>query len=264
MYISNMTELKAIIDSVKTPALHTYRCKYAEIPQWNLRDMISPWWRCYLPVSRGGSIIYEDERIELLPGRAYMIPPYTRFSTEMYKPFCKAYSHFNFEYNTMGFSPGIYCFVPPEGLYADIQNCIENRNENANWDFWMHMTQLCITGLLNIPEENIKALPSDPRLMKIVKLMRSNFSTPLPNSKLAKSVNMHENSFVRYFRMGIGSAPQKYYTMLRMEHATVLLVSSDLSIEEIAAQCGFWDRNHFSKVFSGFWNCPPAKFRKRE
>lgn len=264
MYITNMKENNILLDNTRVPALHTYFCRYVEIHEWTLKEMISPWWRCYLPLSRGGSIIYQDELIKLLPGTAYLIPPYTRFSTETTQIFYKAYSHFNFEYNAMSFTPGIYSFVPPEQLFTSINNIVSSTSDNKNWDFCLLMTELISIGILSIPKENISKLASGRRVETAVKLMKSNFAPSLSNAELAKSVNMHENSFVRYFHGKMGSAPQKYYTMLRMEYASVLLVSTRSSIEEIAAQCGFWDRNHFTKVFSRYWSCPPAEFRKRD
>lgn len=257
-----MVTSEKIINATKIPALQTYLCRYAKIMQWDMKDAIAPHWRCYLPLSAGGNIIYKNKTIQLLPGKAYLIPPYSRFSTKMTKSFDKAFCHFNFEYNTMSFLPGIYCFDPTEQLLNNIKNTILSKDDYVDWDFTLLMTQLAFTGLYSIPKENIKKIPSDKRIELLIKLMNSNLNKPLPNTDLAESVRMHGNSFVRYFKQKTGKAPQKYYTMLRMEQACILLNSTVLSIDEIAEQCGFWDRNHFSKVFSQHWNCPPAKFRK--
>jgi AraC-like DNA-binding protein len=263
MYINNMTANIILLNDTTIPALQIYFCRYAKIMQWEMKGAIAPHWRCYLPLSTGGNIIYKNKTIQLLPGTAYLIPPYSRFSTKMTKSFDKAFCHFNFEYNTMSFSPGIYCFDPTEQLFNNIKCTVLSKDGDVNWNFALLMTQLALTGLYSMPKENIKKIPSDKRIESLIKLMKSNFKKPLSNTELAKSVRLHENSFVRYFKQKTGKAPQKYYTTLRMEQACILLNSTILSIDEIAEQCGFWDRNHFSKVFAQHWNCPPAKFRNR-
>ena len=57
-------------------------------------------------------------------------------------------------------------------------------------------------------------------------------------------------------------SPKKYLLNQRMEHARRLLIHSTDSIEEIAAQTGYADRFHFSKVFRRFYDIPPAAYRE--
>ena len=47
-----------------------------------------------------------------------------------------------------------------------------------------------------------------------------------------------------------------------MEKAIELLLSSTLSIAQIAAQLGFYDQYHFSKTFKAYTGFAPTVYRK--
>ena len=48
-----------------------------------------------------------------------------------------------------------------------------------------------------------------------------------------------------------------------MKKTAELLVSSDLSISEIASSMGFSNRTHFYKVFQGTYHMSPYEYRKK-
>ena len=80
--------------------------------------------------------------------------------------------------------------------------------------------------------------------------------------ELAFLSGLSVSSFKRKFQNIYGTSPNKYITSKRLEKAQVLLKSSDLSISEIAYDCGFNDVGYFSKVFKTHYNCLPSDLRK--
>ena len=73
---------------------------------------------------------------------------------------------------------------------------------------------------------------------------------------------MSRDGFLRLFEQETGRSPQFYWRKKRIEKACELLISTSLSIDEIAEKTGFADRYHFSRVFSNFLKNSPVKFRK--
>ena len=69
---------------------------------------------------------------------------------------------------------------------------------------------------------------------------------------------------IRRFRKAYGLTPYEYLNQRRISTAKLLLTNSNLSIEEIAAQTGFPDRNYFSKYFKKKTGLSPSQFRKRK
>ncbi len=63
--------------------------------------------------------------------------------------------------------------------------------------------------------------------------------------------------FHKHYRMTIG----EYIRKRRIERASELLSSSELSLAEIASACGFSDQSHFCALFKKHSGMTPAKFR---
>ncbi|NMA43214.1 MAG: helix-turn-helix domain-containing protein [Oligosphaeraceae bacterium] len=77
----------------------------------------------------------------------------------------------------------------------------------------------------------------------------------------ANSANMSIASFTRKFRQATGCSMQEYIKLLRLKKAENLLMQTNINLEGIAAECGFYDTNYFIKVFKQQYKTTPAKFR---
>jgi AraC family transcriptional regulator len=64
--------------------------------------------------------------------------------------------------------------------------------------------------------------------------------------------------FSKYFRTGFGDFMRKR----RLDSATTLLTLGDLSIAEIAHECGYSDESHFIRCFKQMNGMTPLKYRK--
>jgi transcriptional regulator GlxA family with amidase domain len=60
----------------------------------------------------------------------------------------------------------------------------------------------------------------------------------------------------------MGDSPHGYVMRRRMERAQGLMLSTDASLAQIAADCGLADQAHFSKVFRRFAGESPAAWRR--
>lgn len=92
-------------------------------------------------------------------------------------------------------------------------------------------------------------------------IIQQNIFEDLGTEELAFLAGMSLSSFKRKFSDVYGTTPNKYITSKRLEKAQVLLKSSDLSISEIAYECGFSDVGYFSKVFKSYYNSLPSDIR---
>ena len=62
-------------------------------------------------------------------------------------------------------------------------------------------------------------------------------------------MDMSIRTLNRRFKLATNSTPNYYLQQLKVEYAKALLKNSNLSIGDIAQQCGFCDASHFSSVF---------------
>src|SRR2546423_14815256 len=93
-------------------------------------------------------------------------------------------------------------------------------------------------------------------------LIHNQFSGQLSVSLIAKAVGVHSvhlsRTFARYFGASIGD----YVRSLRVERARHEISSTNLSLAEIAANTGFYDQSHLSRVFKRELGLTPGQYRK--
>jgi len=92
---------------------------------------------------------------------------------------------------------------------------------------------------------------------------RQNFQEPLTIAQVAAYNSLCPAYFSTLFRQHYGEPPRRYLQQIRVEKAVELLIQSDLTVKEIAAQCGFVDAAHLNKVFHQRRGFSPGAFRKR-
>jgi len=81
-------------------------------------------------------------------------------------------------------------------------------------------------------------------------------------SSLSRQCQVSPSYFARAFRMTLGMAPHQWILKKRIERAKSLMISSDRSLAEIAAMCGFVDQSHLSRVFVREAGMSPARWRR--
>lgn len=69
--------------------------------------------------------------------------------------------------------------------------------------------------------------------------------------------------FARQFRKSFGRPPYAWVMARRIERAREMLARSALPIKAVAAECGFSDQAHLTRVFSATTGETPAAFRRR-
>ncbi len=80
--------------------------------------------------------------------------------------------------------------------------------------------------------------------------------------EMAKALHLDPHYICRLFKRHGLPTPHNYLTEWRMRRATALLVTSDHSIKAVAAQVGYADPLHFSRVFGRKLGCSPSRFRE--
>lgn len=101
-----------------------------------------------------------------------------------------------------------------------------------------------------------------PDIAESLRFIGSHLGTSLHLDDLAKTVHLSPKHFARKFKAALGVAPMEYLRRARFERAQGLLIGSDESVGNIAAQCGFDDPAHFSRAFKKFAGFSPLEFRK--
>jgi AraC-like DNA-binding protein len=263
MYIIDMKSPNNIIKDFPLTAFKPLLIRYAEILMWDIPSLLATHWRFYCPFESGGSITFKGKEYRLRRGMGVLIPTYTDFGAQMKHSFRKLYCHFHLNMPNLIFTPEIYIFDIQEDKLSAIEKLLEPETGKLRKEIQINAFTLeqIGAGLSLISLENCRIIPHDSRIEKACSFMRKNITAPKTNSQLAQYLKMDENYFVHRFKSVMGEPPQQHYMKIRLENAANLLLNSELSIEEIAERCGFWDRNHFSRVFRNKMLTPPAAYR---
>ena len=79
--------------------------------------------------------------------------------------------------------------------------------------------------------------------------------------QLAEEMCMSRSQFNRHITALTKESPNAFITRIRMEKAVRLLKDTNMSIKEIAYDCGFDESNYFIRVFRQMYDMPPQQYR---
>ena len=89
------------------------------------------------------------------------------------------------------------------------------------------------------------------------------YHEPLQIADIAKSLNISIDHFIRLFKAAVGITPKQYIQYLRVQKAlSIMKLSPDLLISDIAQRTGFDDVNYFSRVFKKSTGLSPSQYIK--
>lgn len=96
-----------------------------------------------------------------------------------------------------------------------------------------------------------------------VRKIHTRYADALTIPDLAETAGMSVDNFERKFRILVRETPLKYLNRIRMRAACGLLLHTDLSVGEIAAQTGYSDQSYFAKRFFAHLRIRPIEYRKK-
>ena len=90
-----------------------------------------------------------------------------------------------------------------------------------------------------------------------------NFKEKITLDTLANIVHLNKFYLSRTFKAAVGQTPIEFLNERRLEEASVLLKTTDLTISEIASMIGFSSQSYFSELFLKSRGNTPTKYRKQ-
>lgn len=94
-------------------------------------------------------------------------------------------------------------------------------------------------------------------------LLRARLGEPPGLGELADEIGVHPAYLARSFRAHYGLSVGEYGRRLRLASAARELSRGDRSLAEIAAEAGFADQSHFTRVFKAHVGTTPARYREQ-
>lgn len=104
--------------------------------------------------------------------------------------------------------------------------------------------------------------PKSDRIQTALAYAREHLHTPLSVPQLAEAAHLSPRQFSRAFRAETGQSPAKAIEKLRVEAARALMDQSRHSIDVVAQQTGFSDRDQMRRAFLRAFGQPPQALRR--
>ncbi len=109
---------------------------------------------------------------------------------------------------------------------------------------------MCSQKLLSSPVANAKSY------------ILSHFQQDIRVEDIADSVSLSKYHFSRIFKAETGYSPHEYLFSVRLARARELLTGTRMTVDSIAATCGFTSTSHFIRSFKRETGTTPTMFRK--
>jgi transcriptional regulator GlxA family with amidase domain len=101
------------------------------------------------------------------------------------------------------------------------------------------------------------------QMTRVTAHVDANIDATIHNYQLASLVRVRSLShFCRLFRNSFGVSPHNYVMRTRLKRAKALMLSTSTPLGQIAADCGFVDQAHLSRLFRRHVGDTPGAWRR--
>jgi hypothetical protein len=220
---------------------------------WSNKKRSALFWRLYWNANQGARLILNRNVVELTPDKVVLIPPNTPFDKQASNDVHHFFIHFSLSYASGQIEPGLYELPITPEINVEIQETISlfNAGLTETPRFSLLTNLIVAQTLIGLADKIQTPAVTDPRLVMVFSFMDKHVGDRITNT------------FIHFFRMKMKTTPKKFFEAKRFQKACNLLRYSNLSIDHIAEQTGFCDRNHFTKAFVRREKVGPAEFRKK-
>lgn len=158
--------------------------------------------------------------------------------------------------------------VTSAGTVAAIDCCLHILRLRHGADVANRVARLLVTpphrqgGQAQYIEQPVAALPSEARLPGVLAWARAHLSASLSLDALADVARMSRRTFTRRFREATGMTVNRWLSAERVARAQQLLETTDLSIEQVAAEAGFGTSLSLRQHFARQVRTSPSSYRR--
>jgi AraC family transcriptional regulator len=102
------------------------------------------------------------------------------------------------------------------------------------------------------------------QIRKLTTFVDENLDRTITTRCMADLARLSAFHFCRAFRDSFGDSPHGYVIRRRMERAQGLMLTTNATLGQIAADCGLADQAHFNKLFRKFAGVSPGAWRRAQ
>lgn len=162
------------------------------------------------------------------------------------------------------------CFQATEELkhlINQIFNLFKTRafaDKETTFSVLLYQLLIALTLIADPAPTDRSSLKQTPQMVtQALDYLDKHYAQKITIAALCKRIGVSPSLLSQNFRAYTDNSVHGYLTSVRILHVKGMLTTApDLSIADIAEQCGFHDTSHLNKVFSTETGLTPSKFRK--
>lgn len=120
-----------------------------------------------------------------------------------------------------------------------------------------------IVGVMRDHQKSGEMLQPFSDMQEVVDYIFANYDKKITLQTLADRACLSVSQLIRNFKKVFDATPQQFLLKVRLDAACQLLVSTDLSVSQIAQQTGFYDHSYFAKQFTQGKKVSPKVYRRK-
>ena len=98
-------------------------------------------------------------------------------------------------------------------------------------------------------------------IQKVVIYLNAHFRENPKMCDIAQMFHLSDSYFCRLFKKCVGMSYKEYIKKLKLEYGYKLIQNTDLSMTDIAFNCGYDTQSHFNREFKNYFGAAPSFFR---
>ena len=227
-----------------------------------------------LVLSGSGTLMYNEELFELKTGSCFfidcMVPYYHQSSSS--DPWELMWVHFNGatskEYYRYFSTKSEPAWMPHS--FQQIREKLDSLLDvNTHSDLSAEITSSrLIVDILSILLEDVtnireKQHPASQKMLEVRQYLDEHYTEKFSLDALSEHFFISKYHLSREFKNHFGITPNHYVIAKRITMVKKLLRFSDLTLEEIAIECGFYDTSYLNKQFKKSEGISASDFRKK-
>ncbi len=153
------------------------------------------------------------------------------------------------------------------GFHEDIVSLYEKAlevagKERASYQQYLAGIANLLLGIMMYRDRNsvFKENEACSRIDKAKLIMRERLTSDISLEDIASEVNMSYSWFRRIFKEYTGFSPASYISEMKMERAKSMLLTSELSVKEIAYRLNFESVSYFTATFKSRTGVTPSEY----
>ncbi len=111
-----------------------------------------------------------------------------------------------------------------------------------------HQISIAVHSILGgLASQTVRTTVTSELLAPALAYIHGHFADDISLDDLAGMCGISKSHFIRSFKRYVGCTPHEYLLQYRLRQSKRLLLSSDLTVEQIAEDCGFNSASHFAR-----------------